>query len=113
MKKSSLTSAVVYNDFKPAITVLFETETTKEIRIVMKAGQLMKEHKTGFPITVELVEGKLDFGIEGIKYKLVKGDLIALDANVWHDLIAKKNSIIRLTLSKLDSINRVIKVSES
>lgn len=29
MKKSSLTENLIYNENKPAITVLFETETTK------------------------------------------------------------------------------------
>ncbi len=65
MKNSSLSKNIAYNETKPAITVLFETETTKEIRIVFKKGQLMKEHKTSFPITVEIFEGAIDFGVNG------------------------------------------------
>ena len=42
----------------------------------------------------------------------MKGDLVSLDASVPHDLIAKQDSIIRLTLSKLDTVERVIKVAE-
>lgn len=113
MKSSSLSKNIVYNDNKPLISILFETETTKEIRIVMKEKQLMKEHKTSFPITVEIFEGAVDFGVEGTVHNLVKGDLVYLEANIPHDLIAKKDSIIRLTLSKKDKVERVIKVSES
>ena len=113
MKKSSLTDNITYNDTKPSISVLFETETTKEIRIVMKKDQAMKEHKTSFPITVEMFEGAIDFGVAGTVYNLVKGDLVALDASVPHDLVAKVDSVVRLTLSKLDNVDRVIKVSES
>ena len=112
MKKSSLTDNTTYNESKPSISVLFETETTKEIKILMRKGQIMKEHKTKFPITVEIFEGVLDFGVNGTIFNLVKGDLVSLDASVPHDLIAKQDSIIRLTLSKLDTVERVIKVAE-
>ncbi|MFD1292899.1 cupin [Lutibacter holmesii] len=113
MKKSSLTEHITYNENKAAISVLFETETTKEIRIVMKKDQVMKEHKTSFPITVEIFEGAINFGVNGNVYNLVKGDLVALEASVPHDLVAAKDSIVRLTLSKLDTVDSVIKVSES
>lgn len=113
MKKSSLTQNITYNENKAVISVLFETETTKEIRVVMKKDQVMKEHKTSFPITVEIFDGAIDFGVEGTVYQLIKGDLVSLEAHVPHDLVAVENSIVRLTLSKLDTVERVIKVSKS
>jgi len=113
MKKSSLLENLSYNENKASISVLYETETTKEIRVVMKKNQVMKEHKTSFPITVEIFEGAIDFGVNGTMYHLVKGDLVSLEASVPHDLIAKADSIVRLTLSKLDTVERVIGVSES
>ena len=113
MKKSSLTKNITYNENKATISVLFETETTKEIRVVMKKDQVMKEHKTSFPITVEIFEGAIDFGVDGTIYNLIKGDLVSLEASIPHDLVATADSIVRLTLSKLDTAERVIKVSES
>lgn len=107
MKKSNILQDLNYNEDKPAISVLFETESTKEIRIVFKKGQLMKEHKTNFPITVEIFEGDLNFGVSDEIYKLKKGDLVALDGGIPHDLNAITDCIVRLTLSKKDSAQRV------
>lgn len=112
MKFTNILKDIVFNDNKVAITVLFETETTKEIRIAFKKGQLMKKHQTSFPISVELVEGELDFGVNDTVHALVKGDLLALDGGVPHDLAAKTDCIVRLTLSKQDTIDRVKKVVE-
>jgi quercetin dioxygenase-like cupin family protein len=112
MQKSSLLNSVTYNTNKPAISVLFETESTKEIRIVFKKDQFMKAHKTTFPITVEIFEGAIDFGVKGKIQNLVKGDLVWLEANTEHNLMAKQDSIVRLTLSKLDTVERVKKVTE-
>jgi len=112
MKASSLVNNLVYNEDKPAISVLFETDSTKEIRIAMRKGQLMKKHQTPFPIVVEMFEGDLDFGVEGEIHHLKRGDILALNASVPHDLEAKSDCIVRLTLSKGDTVKRVEKVIE-
>ncbi len=113
MKSANILKEIVYNDEKPEITVLFETATTKEIRIVFKKDQHMKKHQTAFPITVEMVDGNLDFGVEGTVHHLVKGDILSLDGDVPHDLQSKSNCIVRLTLSKSDTIQRVKDVINS
>lgn len=110
MNTASLVKNLEYKESKPAISILLETAHSKEIRIAMRAGQMMKEHRTPFPIVVELFEGRLDFGVQGQVLELVKGDLIALDGGIPHDLKAKEDSIVRLTLSKADSLKRVEKV---
>lgn len=112
MKSTSMYKEMEFNTAKPAVKVLLETDFTKEIRILMKKGQEMKEHKTPFPIVIELVEGAITFAVEGKEYSIAKGDLLTLSGGVPHSLVAMEESIVRLTLSKFDSPERVEKVSE-
>lgn len=112
MKYASLTKDLEYNDNKPAVKVLMDTDSSREIRITMKQGQVMKEHKTPFPIVVEIFEGKITFGVEGENHNLVKGDLVYLEGSVPHDLKAEVDSTVRLTLSKSDTAERVKGVAE-
>ena len=112
MNLAGIYEEVVYSEDRPMIKVLFETNFTKEIRIAMKKGTVMKEHKTSFPIVVNIVEGAIDFGVNGEVKDLTRGNLIALEGNVPHDLKAKEDSIVRLTLAKSDDTNRVKSLTE-
>lgn len=110
MKIASIKNDLSFNSDKVSVSVLMETETSKEIRILFRKGQVMKEHKTNFPITIEVYEGEINFGVQGEEINLEAGGLIYLDPNVPHNLQAKRDSIVRLTLSKLDSAERVEKI---
>ena len=112
MKTASLLKDLEYNETKPAVKVLMDTESSREIRIAMKKGQVMKEHKTPYPIVVELFDGAISFGVNGDVHEIHKGDMLSLEGNVPHDLTAKEDSIVRLTLSKADSVERVKGVAE-
>jgi quercetin dioxygenase-like cupin family protein len=107
MKKASFLSNVSYLESKPKIDVMLDTEVSKEIRIALDEKQEMKEHQTPFPIMVQVLTGEIDFGVEGEKFRLLAGDVISLDGGVPHDLFALKPSIIRLSLTKSDSVDRV------
>ncbi|WP_410006965.1 cupin domain-containing protein [Aequorivita nionensis] len=113
MKVASLINDLQYNESRPTIQVLFETEVGKEIRIAFKEGQVMKEHKTPFPIVVEIFEGAIDFGVNGIIHNLKKGDMVALEGGVPHDLKALETSTVRLSLNKADSAKRVEDVAKN
>jgi len=107
MKTANLLENVDYNADKPMINVLFETQFTKEIRIVMKKGHVMNQHQTPFAIVVEIVDGKINFGVQEEVLNLERGALLALEGNVPHDLKATEDSIVRLTLTKSDKSKRV------
>lgn len=114
MKTASLTQDIQYNnENRPNIKLLLDTETGKEIRIAFKANQFMKEHQTPFPIVVEIFEGSIIFGVNGKTQTLKRGDLVALEGNVPHDLKALENSIVRLSLNKADTAKRVEDVANN
>ncbi len=111
MTITSLVDNITYQENKPTVNVLLKTDTTKELRIVMKKGQIMKEHQAPYPIVIEIFEGSINFGVNNEKKLLNKGDLIALDANIPHDLTCMSDCIIRLSLSIYDSVERVKNVN--
>ena len=63
MEKISFTENLEFNDKKIVTKVILETSFSKEIRILLKNGQLMKEHKAPFPIIIHIVVGEIDFGV--------------------------------------------------
>lgn len=113
MKIESFIENLDFNDTKIVTKVLLESSFSKEIRILLKKGQIMKEHKAPFSIIIHVLDGAIDFGVDGSIHVLKKGDIITLAGNVPHDLTATKDSIVRLTLSKLDRSERVETVVEN
>ncbi len=108
MEMHSLLEELKFSDEKISTKVILETSFSKEIRILLKAGQLMKDHKAPYPIIIHLIEGEVDFGLKDQQYLLKEGDIFSLEANVTHNLLAVKNSIVRLSLAKKDTSERVI-----
>ena len=100
MKHLSIIDNPTFKDNNPCINVLLETEKAKFIRITFKEGQVMKKHHALFPISIQLISGQIDFGVENEILNLNAGGLISLDGGVSHDLTAKKESIVLLTVYK-------------
>jgi len=107
MKTASFFTDLKFSDESVVITPMLDSDFGKEIRIAFKNGQIMKEHKTKFPITVMTMRGSIEFGVGERTVILNEGDVIALEGNVMHELKALKESVVRLSLHKSDTIARV------
>lgn len=110
MNTASFFSGLTFGDDKVVITALLDSSFGKEIRIAFQKDQVMKEHKTPFPITVMTLKGSIKFSIADDKTILNAGDVIAVDGSVLHELKALEESVVRLSLHKSDSVERVKKV---
>ncbi|WP_430805441.1 cupin domain-containing protein [Campylobacter sp. 9BO] len=92
------------------VTKMHEKNGIKEIRINLEKGAVMKEHQAPGAISVQILKGQIEFGVNQESIELNELDMITLDANVPHSLTALQNSIVRLSLSKNDDISRVFSV---
>ena len=107
IKTASFFTDLEFSDKSVVITPMLDSNFGKEIRIAFKEGQVMKEHKTKFPVTVMTLRGSIEFGVGEEMFVLNEGDVIALEGNVMHELKATAESVVRLSLHKGDTVERV------
>ena len=107
IKTASFFTDLEFSDKSVLITPMLDSNFGKEIRIAFREGQVMKEHKTKFPITVMTLRGSIEFSVGAEMFLLNEGDVIALEGDVMHELKATEESVVRLSLHKSDSVERV------
>jgi len=98
---------VTFSNESVVITPMMDSTFGKEIRIAFREGQVMKNHKTKFPITVMTLQGSIEFSVGEEMFILSEGDMISLEGNTMHALKATQKSVVRLSLHKSDSEERV------
>lgn len=93
---------------KVKITQIVENSHSKEIQIILPKDKSLKDHKAPNDIVVQVLKGCVDFGIKDNGVVVLKElESIALPANIVHNLVATQDSIIRLSLAKADTKDRV------
>jgi quercetin dioxygenase-like cupin family protein len=68
------------------------------VLIALKAGARMPEHKTDQCVTIHALEGRLRLHLPKSTLDLSKGELLALEQTVLHDIEALVNSVFLLSL---------------
>jgi len=82
-----------------SITV-FKSDTTTIVLIGMRENAELKEHTAIGNITVQVLDGEINFFAEQQTLSLVKGQMITLEENIPHSVTALKESFFLLTLMK-------------
>lgn len=77
---------------------LCKTDSMEIIRMVLPAGKAVREHQVAGEITVQCLEGEVDFEIEGKSQRIVAGDWLYLNGHQRHALTAVQNSVVLVTI---------------
>ena len=90
-----------------AITV-FKTDGLRIVLIALHKGAEMVKHSAEGMISIQVLEGKLQFNTDEQTVKLGKGQILALHEGIPHSLLAKKKTIFLLTLTTPLSENLIV-----
>ncbi|MFN3916140.1 MAG: cupin domain-containing protein [Flavobacteriales bacterium] len=83
---------------RSSVTV-FKSETMKIMLMGLHESAELKPHKAGGVISVQVLEGKINFIAEQQKYLIGKGQMITLQENITHSVTALTESFFLLTLA--------------
>ena len=81
-----------------AITV-FKTNGLRIVLIALHKGAEMARHIADGIISVEVLEGQMQFNTEWRSVELCKGQMLALHERIPHSVLALKETIFLLTLT--------------
>lgn len=77
---------------------LISTEHVKVVRVVLKAGKSLPEHKAKGEIVVQCLEGRVMFNTLGKEIEIQQGQLIYLNSAEPHSVSAIEDSSFLLTV---------------
>ena len=81
-----------------AITV-FKTDGMRIVLIALHKDAEMKEHTANGIISVQVLEGQIQFTTSELSVELSKGQMLALHKGIPHSVLAKEETIFLLTLT--------------
>lgn len=76
---------------------IFAGEKAQITEIAFDAGVELKEHVARTPIIVSVIEGEVNFTVEGQNHRLAVGGSIFVEANVLHAVYALQRARITVT----------------
>ena len=77
---------------------LFKSDQLEVMRVVLPAGKVFPPHRVAGEITVQCLEGRIDFSVEGVSQELRAGQLLHLEGGVLHGLVGIEDSSALVTL---------------
>jgi quercetin dioxygenase-like cupin family protein len=69
------------------------------VLIAIRAGGRIKEHRTAGRVSIQALSGEFEIRANDQPVQMTAGKLLALDQNVLHEVSAKTNSVLLLTIA--------------
>ena len=79
-------------------TTLYKTQHLEVFRIILLAGKQMPKHRVVGELTVQCLEGSIEFSIGTTRDVMRAGDLKCLAGGILHSLVAIEDSSVLVTL---------------
>lgn len=79
-------------------STLVKTDTLEVIRIVLPAGKQLPPHQVEGEITVQCLEGRMAFDVEGTEHELSQGQMLYLSGGATHALRGIEDSSVLVTI---------------
>ncbi|MBK6613367.1 cupin domain-containing protein [Ottowia sp.] len=80
---------------------LLKAAQLEVMRVVLRAGKAMPEHRVAGEITVQCLEGVVDFRAGADVHRLRAGDFLHLAGGVPHELTAREDASLLVTICLL------------
>jgi quercetin dioxygenase-like cupin family protein len=91
-------------ELKTTVTkTLYKSDRLEVFRMVLSDGQATPAHHVSGEITVQCLEGRIEFTVGETTQLMRKGDLICLAGNVNHAVKALEDASVLVTILLLDA----------
>lgn len=95
----SLESFVRFDDEKPAIHTLAESGHARLVLICMKAGQVLKDHKSASQVTAHFLRGSGVFAVDGTPAPAEPGTIFLVEPGRFHRIHATTECVALVILT--------------
>lgn len=92
-------SEVTWQESDRNSMTIFKSNTMRIVLMGLRENAELKPHKANGVISVQVIEGKMNFVAEDQTTLLEKGQMIALNDNITHSVLALKDTFFLLTLA--------------
>ncbi|MEZ4660945.1 MAG: AraC family ligand binding domain-containing protein [Caldilineaceae bacterium] len=94
-----LSQLAKFDENKPTVQILARSGHARQVLFALRAGQRLREHSTSSQIAVQVITGQLHFSAQGESQLLTPGQLLLLEANIPHSLLAESDTVMLLTMT--------------